>query len=55
MNRARSSPLNTALMHLALGGYTLICLAPIALVVMNSMKSRAAIFGAPLIPPTSAA
>jgi raffinose/stachyose/melibiose transport system permease protein len=52
MTRARSSALNTALMHLALGAYTLLCLAPIALVVMNSMKSRAAIFGAPLLPPT---
>jgi raffinose/stachyose/melibiose transport system permease protein len=52
MNRARSSSLNTALMHLALGLYTLVCLLPIVLVVMNSMKSRAAIFGAPLMPPT---
>jgi raffinose/stachyose/melibiose transport system permease protein len=54
MNRARTSPLNTGLMHLALGGYTLICLLPIVLVVMNSMKSRAAIFGTPLLPPTQA-
>jgi raffinose/stachyose/melibiose transport system permease protein len=52
MNRARSSPVNTALMHLALGLYTLVCLIPVILVVMNSMKTRAAIFGAPLIPPT---
>ena len=51
MNRARSSPLNTSLMHLVLGGYTLLCLAPIALVAMNSFKSRAAIFGSPLQPP----
>jgi raffinose/stachyose/melibiose transport system permease protein len=54
MNRARSSPVNIGLMHLALGGYTLICLLPIALVVMNSVKSRAAIFGKPLAPPTPA-
>jgi raffinose/stachyose/melibiose transport system permease protein len=52
MNRARSSPLNTGLVHLALGGYTFLCLAPIVLVVMNSMKSRNAIFATPLIPPT---
>jgi len=39
MSRARSSPLSRTLMHLALGGYTLICLAPVVLVVMNSMKS----------------
>ena len=51
MNRARSSTLNTSLMHLALGGYTFLCLAPIVLVAMNSFKSRAAIFGAPLQPP----
>jgi raffinose/stachyose/melibiose transport system permease protein len=54
MNRARSSPLNVALMHLALGGYTLICLAPLLLVIMNSMKSRAAIFAQPMTPPTPA-
>jgi raffinose/stachyose/melibiose transport system permease protein len=52
MNRARSTPVNTLLMHVALGGYTLLCLLPIALVVMNSVKSRAAIFGSPLLPPT---
>ena len=52
MNRARSSPLNVALMHLVLGGYTLICLAPIFLVMMNSIKSRAAIFAQPMMPPT---
>jgi raffinose/stachyose/melibiose transport system permease protein len=39
-------------MHLALGGYTIICLAPVVLVVMNSMKSRAAIFSSPLSFPT---
>jgi len=39
-------------MHLALGGYTIICLAPVLLVVMNSVKSRAAIFASPLSFPT---
>ncbi len=52
MNRARSSPLSTGLIHLALGLYTALCLLPILLVVMNSMKSRRAIFAAPLMPPT---
>ncbi len=52
MNRARSSPLSTALMHLVLGGYTILCLAPVLLVVMNSMKSRAAIFASPLSLPS---
>jgi raffinose/stachyose/melibiose transport system permease protein len=54
MHRARSSPLNTALIHLALGLYTAICVLPVVLVVMNSFKNRAAIFGHPLIPPTPA-
>jgi len=53
MHRARSSPLNTALIHLALGLYTAICVLPVLLVVMNSFKTRAAIFGHPLIPPTA--
>jgi raffinose/stachyose/melibiose transport system permease protein len=52
MNRARSSPLSKTLIHLALGLYTALCLLPILLVVMNSMKSRRAIFAAPLMPPT---
>ena len=52
MNKARSSPVTLVLMHLALGLYTLICLAPVALVTMNSMKSRAAIFAAPMALPT---
>jgi raffinose/stachyose/melibiose transport system permease protein len=54
MNRARSSPLNTALIHLALGAYTALCVLPVLLVVMNSFKDRASIFGHPLIPPTPA-
>jgi raffinose/stachyose/melibiose transport system permease protein len=54
MNRARSSPLKSALIHAALIAYTLICLAPILLVVMNSFKSKAAIFGAPLALPMPA-
>src|SRR5258708_2468585 len=52
MNRTRTSLGNAVLLHLALCGYTLLCLAPILLVVMNSMKSRAAIFPAPLALPT---
>eukprot|EP01037_Dinobryon_pediforme_P012662 gene12662-12755_t len=41
-------------MHLVLGVYTLICLAPVFLVVMNSVKSRSAIFASPLMLPTPA-
>jgi raffinose/stachyose/melibiose transport system permease protein len=40
--------------HLALGLYTLIALFPTLLVVMNSFKSREAIFGSPYTPPTAA-
>jgi raffinose/stachyose/melibiose transport system permease protein len=40
--------------HAALIAYSAIALGPILLVVMNSFKSRAAIFGAPLAPPDSA-
>ena len=51
MNRSRSSPLGRGLVHLALLAYTALCLAPVLLVVMNSFKSRRAIFGAPLTVP----
>jgi raffinose/stachyose/melibiose transport system permease protein len=37
--------------HAILILYTIIALAPVILVVMNSFKSKAAIFGAPLVPP----
>jgi raffinose/stachyose/melibiose transport system permease protein len=40
--------------HGILGGYTLICLFPVLLVIMNSFKTRAAIFSSPLLPPTPA-
>ena len=51
MNRSRSSPLGRGLVHLALLAYTALCLAPVLLVVVNSFKSRRAIFGAPLTVP----
>ncbi len=37
--------------HAILILYTIIALAPVILVVMNSFKSKSAIFGAPLVPP----
>jgi raffinose/stachyose/melibiose transport system permease protein len=40
--------------HAVLIGYTFIALFPIVLIVMNSFKARNAIFGAPLVPPSSA-
>ena len=54
MNRARTSPLGRGLVHAVLLAYAALCLAPILLVVVNSFKSRAAIFGAPLSLPGSA-
>ena len=39
--------------HAVLGGYTLLAVLPILLVVMNSFKTRNAIFGSPLSPPTA--
>lgn len=40
------------LVHLVLGAYSLLAVAPILLVAMNSFKSRNAIFGAPLALPS---
>src|SRR5579863_6090146 len=43
--------LSRAVVHAALIAYSLLAVAPMALVVMNSFKTRNAIFGAPLAPP----
>ena len=51
MHRARRSPLGRAAVHAALLGYAALCLGPVLLVVVNSFKTRAAIFGAPLTLP----
>lgn len=40
------------LTHLALAGWTVVALFPVALVAINSLKSRRAIFAQPLMPPT---
>jgi len=42
-----------ALVHLTLGGYSLLVLCPIVLVVLNSFKTREGIFDSPLGLPTS--
>jgi raffinose/stachyose/melibiose transport system permease protein len=42
----------SALVHLTLGGYCLLVLCPILLVILNSFKTRSAIFDAPLAWPT---
>jgi raffinose/stachyose/melibiose transport system permease protein len=48
---ARHRRVNRIAVYTALTFYTLIAIFPIALVLMNSFKSRAAIFGNPLSPP----
>ena len=54
MSQARSSAYRTIGAHAVLITYTVIALFPVLLVVVNSFKSRAAIFGSPLTPPTAA-
>jgi raffinose/stachyose/melibiose transport system permease protein len=52
MSKARSAPLRTALIHLALIAYTVVALFPVFLTVVNSFKSRNAIFREPMAVPT---
>ncbi|QLI80891.1 carbohydrate ABC transporter permease [Chitinibacter fontanus] len=46
-------PLSSAGVHLVLGGYTLLALFPILLILINAFKSRAGIFDDPLALPTA--
>ena len=48
MNRARSNPLNVAAAHAILLTYTVIALFPVFVIIINSFKSRKAIFREPL-------
>ncbi|AXV16998.1 carbohydrate ABC transporter permease [Neorhizobium sp. SOG26] len=52
MSKARSAPLRSALIHLALLSYTLLALFPVFLTLVNSLKSRNAIFREPMALPT---
>jgi raffinose/stachyose/melibiose transport system permease protein len=52
MSKARSAPLRTTLIHLALLSYTLLALFPVFLTLVNSLKSRNAIFREPMAFPT---
>jgi raffinose/stachyose/melibiose transport system permease protein len=47
------SRVSTFGVHAVLGGYTLLAVLPILLVIMNSFKNRNAIFASPLSPPTA--
>ncbi|MFS4437453.1 carbohydrate ABC transporter permease [Paracoccaceae bacterium GXU_MW_L88] len=53
MNKARSNPLSTALMHGALIIYTLIALFPVFVILINSFKDRRSIFREPLALPNA--
>ncbi|MEM8917200.1 MAG: carbohydrate ABC transporter permease, partial [Pseudomonadota bacterium] len=48
---ARRFQANQAIAHLLLGGYTIIALFPVVLVIINSFKSKRAIFRDPLALP----
>ena len=48
MNKARSNPVSAAAMHGALILYTLIALFPVFVILINSFKTRRAIFREPL-------
>ncbi|MGH6759976.1 MAG: carbohydrate ABC transporter permease [Phyllobacterium sp.] len=52
MSKARTSLTRTGFAHLALITYTIIALFPVVLTIINSFKSRNAIFRDPLLPPT---
>ncbi|PDV90198.1 sugar ABC transporter permease [Rhizobium sp. H4] len=52
MSTARTSPIRTGLVHLALSAYTLVALFPVFLTIVNSFKDRASIFREPLMIPT---
>ncbi|TBA91058.1 carbohydrate ABC transporter permease [Rhizobium ruizarguesonis] len=52
MSKARTSPIRTGLVHLALSAYMLVALFPVFLTIVNSFKDRASIFREPLMIPT---
>ncbi len=53
MNKARRNPLNNAAMHAILIAYTLIALFPVFVILINSFKTRKAIFREPLALPNA--
>ena len=52
MRNVSTRPLGRAAVHAILAGYTIIALFPIVLILINSIKTRAAIFDNPLALPT---
>ncbi len=53
MSRATTSPLRSVAAHAVLLAYTVIALFPVVIIVVNSFKSRNAIFRSPLAPPNA--
>ena len=53
MRSARHSPVRTVAAHAILIAYTVIALFPVFVIVLNSFKSRAAIFSEPLLLPST--
>jgi raffinose/stachyose/melibiose transport system permease protein len=53
MNKARSNPLNSFAAHAALITWTVIALFPVVVILINSFKTRKAIFREPLALPSS--
>ncbi|WP_348945876.1 carbohydrate ABC transporter permease [Chitinibacter sp. FCG-7] len=53
MKKNLRKPLSAAGVHLALGGYTLLALFPIILILINAFKSRTGIFDDPLALPNA--
>ncbi len=53
MSTATHSPARSIGAHAVLLAYTVIALFPVVVIVINSFKSRAAIFRSPLSPPTA--
>jgi raffinose/stachyose/melibiose transport system permease protein len=53
MRQAPTVRTRRAAVHAALGGYTLVALLPVILIIMNSFKDRASIFSHPMMPPTA--
>jgi len=51
MRQAPILRMRRAVVHTLLGGYTLVAILPVVLIIMNSFKDRKAIFGHPLMPP----
>ena len=51
MRQAPILRMRRAVVHALLGGYTLIAILPVLLVILNSFKDRKAIFGQPMLPP----